>query len=410
MENTYISKKSSPAGKDAQRPGRIYSFIYYFIVFIVAAAFCWLMTSCSHKSKAPEEETPDIEVAQPVVKSVVLYEPFPAIIHSQSEADVVARVNGQIIGKHFEEGSYVKKGQLLFTIEPTLYQTSASESQALLQSARGQLDYATKHLAALEDGLKANAVSEMDVIQARSALAQARASVNQNEAALRAANTKLGYCKVVAPISGKISAAKLDVGAYVNGDGAPQTLATIYDDTDLAVEFSIPEYIYASIQSNPEGFKNQLYRDVPVKISASMSGDADSDASASTTIDYAADVIYESPSVEASTGNIKLKAKILQPGDRLRAGMYGKVMLPTGSVDNAILVRDASVSTDQRGKYLYTVDKDDKVVYTPVKVGDLYNDTLRLVTSGLKRDSRYVTKAMISVRNGEKIRPVLNKN
>lgn len=424
MGNIYFNdeynsiEEKNPAYQDSMRRQdeslrkygeELWNKIYLVIVFLVAAALCYMITGCSHKDKTPAgSEVPEIEVAQPLVDSVVIYESYPALMSSQNEADVVARVNGQIEAQYFKAGDNVKKGQVLYSIEPTLYQSSANEAQAQLQSARGQLEYARKHLAALEEGLKANAVSEMDVIQARSALAEAQASVNQNEAALRAANTKLGYCKVLAPISGKITDSALSVGAYVNGDGAPEKLATVYDDSNLQVVFSIPEYIYSSITSTPSGFKNPLYRAVPVKISTSANGDIDSDTADEEMVEYTADVVYESPSVDSSTGNLQLKANVNDSGSKLRAGMYGKVMLPLGKVNNAILVNDASISTDQRGKYLYTVNDSDKVVYTPVKTGELYHDTLRLIKSGLKPGDRYVMKAMISVRNGEKIKPVMN--
>lgn len=296
-------------------------------------------------------------------------------------------------------GAQVRKGQVLFTIEPSLYTSSVAEAKAQVASAKSQLDYAAKHLAALEQAYSQHAVSEMEVIQARSAHAEAVAAVNQAQATLSAANTKMGYCSVVAPVSGRITDGTYDVGAYVSGEGAPVILATVYDETDLSVTFPITDSEYSSIISSGDGFRNPVYRRIPVYIGQNVDDVDDSVA-------FYADVDYESPSVTTSSGNISLKAKLLDSGKVLRPGMYAKVMLPVGRYKDALLVRDASISTDQRGKYLYVVNDSDEVVYTPIETGSLYDDTLRLVTKGLKATDRYVTRAMISVRNGEKVTPV----
>lgn len=361
-----------------------------------------LSAGCGRKDAATQEKKiAEVEVALPMEQdSVITYTSYPSTLQSRSQADVVARVNGQLLKKSFENGQYVNKGQVLFSIEPTLYQSSVNEAKAQVNSALGQLDYAEKHLGALEQAFDANAVSEMDVIQARSSKSQAEAAVNQAKAALTTAATRLGYCSVTAPVSGRITSSTFDVGAYINGDGAPVTLATIYDEKDLEVQFSITDYEYAAISTRADGFRNPVYRNIPVYITSSDTPDVNAPS-------VKANLTYEAPSVNASSGNILLKAKILGDTEGLRPGMYGRIMLPTGVSKNAILVRDASISTDQRGKYLYVVNDSNKVVYTPIEVGELYNDTLRLVTKGLGPHDRYVTRAMISVRNGETVRPVM---
>lgn len=372
-------------------------------VFILSVSIGFFYSCKNKDNKSADAEIPSIEVKMPVkADSVVVYNSYPATLGSESKADVVARVNGQLLKKHFEIGSYVKKGQILFTIESTIYASSVNEAKAQLNSALGQLDYATKHLAALEQAYDANAVSEMDVIQARSSLSQAEASVNSARATLTTANTRLGYCTVVAPISGRITSSNLDVGSYISGENSPVTLATIYDENDLSAHFSIPDYEYAAISAQDQGFMNPVYRDIPVYITPS-------EDNVETAPEYRADLKYEAPSVDPSSGNIVLKAKLKTDSDKLRPGMYGQVMLPTGVVSDAIIVNDASISTDQRGKYLYVVNDSNMVVYTPIEVGQLYQDTLRLVKKGIKPTDRYVSRAMISVRNGEKINPVLKK-
>lgn len=124
---------------------------------------------------------------------------------------------------------------------------------------------------------------------------------------------------------------------------------------------------------------------------------------------YYGDMSYVAPALETSTGTLDMRCHIKNTYNELRPGMFVKVDLPYKKVSDAILVKDASISTDQLGKYLYVVNDSDKIVYTPIKVGPLYRDSLRVVTSGINPKSRYVTKALLKVRNGMKVTPRLIK-
>ncbi len=374
----------------------------WILLFAISFGIGIIASGCKKKEETKPINAKEVEVALPLVDSVEVFADYPANLVSQSEADVIAKVNGTILSRHFEEGAYVRKGQLLFTIEPSDYDSGVKQAKAQLESALSQLEYANKHYAALKEAFEMDAVSQMEVEQAHSSKVQAEASVKSARAALDSQNLKLAYCKITAPISGKITASTLDPGSYVAGDGNPVKLATIYDDNNLTVNFSIPEYEYSEIMRNNGGFSSSAYKNVPVILSASP--DVDDNATV-----YMAEVIYHSPKVDPSTGSVEIKAKIKNAGTELQTGMYGKVKLPVSSVSDGILIRNASISTDQRGKYIYTVNSRDEVEYTPIETGELYHDSLRLVTKGINRDTRYVTRAMISVRNGEKIKPIVIK-
>lgn len=380
--------------------------ILYVILLVLLCVFIALFSSACKKkadnANSMEGALKDVEVALPMMDSVVVYADYPANLISESQADVVARVNGNIVSCHFKEGSYVTKGELLYIIETSSYQTSVNQAKAQLESALSQLDYADKHYASLKDAFTMDAVSQMEVEQALSSKKQAEASVKSARMALEAQNIKLGYCRITAPISGKITSSALDAGNYVAGEGSPVKLASIFDDNNLTVQFSIPEAQYSEIAHQQLGFNAPAYKNFPVIISSSPDVEEHS-------TEYHASLVYQAPNVNPASGVVVMKAKVNDTGDELRAGMYGKVKLPIASVKDGLLVNDASISTDQRGKYLYTLNDSDKVVYTPIEIGELYHDSLRLVKKGITPDSRYVTRAMISVRNGERVRPVMAK-
>lgn len=341
------------------------------------------------------DEIPAVAVSTPIIKSVVLSRPYPATVISDSQADVVVRVDGQITGKYFEDGAYVSKGQKLFTIETSKYVASVDEAKATLANANSSLSYAANRLQALEEAFKSNAVSEMDVMQARDNKMQALAAVNSARSGLRIAQLNYDYCTVVAPVSGRITSSLYDVGAYVGGEGAPVKVASVYDENNLSVSFDIEESQYSLLASNGIAIGDSLMNNIPLTIDGNEMPSV------------LARLYYISPDVSQSTGTVHLKGHIADNKGALRQGMYVKAHLPYASIDNGILVRDASIGTDQSGKYLYIVGDSDIVQYRHIEVGGLYDDTLRLVTKGIKPDERYVTEALLKVRQGVKVKPII---
>lgn len=353
-------------------------------------------TSChNRKDKTGQEGVASVDVAEAKVDSVVLHKTYPGYLSSQISANVVAQVNGKILSIHFTPGSFVKKGQLLFSIDPTLYRDAVSRAEAALASAISSRDYAKSHYEAVKKALEADAVSKMEVLSAESTLEQAEANIKDCRAALSTARTNLGYCSVTAPISGYITDAVVSSGNYVSGAAQPFTLATVYDNSIFNAVFEIADAQYEHMVGDK--VNTMLYRSIPLNFRDSLPHS------------YTADLSYEAPSVNTGTGTIMLKGTVKNIDNELKDGMYVTVRLPYGVDPKAVLINNASIGTDQLGKYVYVVNDSNKVVYTHIEVGDLYQDSLRIVNSGLKGGEKYVTKALLTVRNGEEVKPVLQK-
>lgn len=366
-----------------------------------AAVGCIILLSlitvgCRKKEKG-KPEVPVVDVALPLVDSVTLHKTYPGYIRALNKADVVARVSGQILTRNYKEGDRVAKGQVLFTIEPTKYLDAVRQAEASLATARSQYDYYSRQYQAMKKALEADAVSQMDVIQAESSMNTAKASIRNAEAVLSTARENLGYCTVRAPRSGRISLAELSPGNYVNGEMSPVTLATIYDDTEVKAVFDIEDSQYEAMLGDRSADGGRLLKSIPLKFAGQLPHS------------YTADLDYTSPNVETSTGTLTLEGAVSNPYGELKDGMFVTVDLPYGTEPQAILIRDASIGTDQLGKYVYVVNDSNKVVYTPVELGELYRDTLRIVNKGLSARTRYVTKALLTVRNGETVKPSLQK-
>lgn len=368
--------------------------------YLILSAGCLLISSVACKrsdKKNVEENIPQITVAAPIVDSIVLHKTYPGLLGAADNAGVVGRASGNIISKTYDNGAYVNKGQVLFTIESTKYRDAVQQAQAALATAKSQYEYATKNYQALSEALKSDAVSQIEVIQAKSSMEQAAASVKNAEAALSQANLNLSFCTVRAPIAGYVTANNVNVGEYINGEGGAVELCKVYDNTNMVATFTIEDSQYEQMIGQNGGMDHSLYRNVPIKFNQPLPHS------------YSADLYYQSPSINSSTGTLTLQGMIKNIDNELKDGMYITVELPYGVNPKAILIKDASIGTDQLGKYVYVVNDSNKVVYTPIKIGELYQDSLRVVNEGLNPGDHYVTEALLSVRNGMTVKPSLSK-
>ena len=368
----------------------------YLLIFTVALI---TFSGCkkSDKKGAEKAGVPNIDVAEAFTDSITLFKTYPGTLVAGTTADVVAEVSGRILSTHYKSGDYVNRGQVLFTIESTTYRDAVTRAESALSTARSQHEYYTRQHAAMQKALEADAVSQMEVLQAKSNMEQAAASIREAEAALSTARQNLAHCNVTAPISGYISNGAPDPGNYVNGQGAPVKLCTIYDNSSMIAKFYLSDTQYEELLGRNGGISSSIYRDVPLQFKESIGHD------------YTTDLYYVAPTVSESTGALLLQGRLENRNNELKDGMYVTVSLPYGTEPKAVMVKDASIGSDQLGKYLYVVNDSNKVVYTPVEVGSVYQDSLRVIKSGIRPGQKYVTKALLTVQRGEKINPVLTK-
>ncbi len=367
----------------------------YIYRLIALGAILMPLCSCHKEKDSDSDATPEINVAEAATDSIVLHKDYPGYLEARTKADVVGEVSGRLLTKNFKSGSYVTKGPILFTIDPTLYRDAVTEAEATLASASSRRDYYTNQSSAMQKAYEQDAVSKMELLQSQSSLRQAEASIRNATAVLEIARTKLSKCTVRAPVSGYITDNAVSVGNYINGENSPQTLATIYDNSLLDARFSIEDDQYRNLLGSDSGKGEALYRDMPLTFQTALPHS------------YTADLYYVAPSVNTSTGSLELVGNVRNIDNELKDGMYVTVSLPYGTNPKAVIVKDAALSTDQLGKYLYVVNDSDKVVYTPVTIGPLYRDSLRVIEKGIKAGDRYVTEALLTVRNGMKVKPVL---
>ena len=357
--------------------------IWIFIFPVLLVAGC----------KKPAHEAmpaPEIQVAVPLQQNITYTYEYPAYLEAEQTVNLVARVPGFLEKILFMPGQIVKAGQNLFVIEPGTYEDNVNVAKAGVNSAEAQLLYAKASYEKMKDALQSKAVSEIDYIQAESSHNSALAALQNAKAQLNSAETDLAYCYIKAPYDGRISRNMTDIGNYVGNAGQPSTLATLYKDRQMYVYFNMP---YAEFENLPQ---------------ASTKGQKDSisvqDAS-NPGRNWYGKLDYTSPSVDLNTGTVNVRAIVPNPNHELLSGMYVKIIVPYKQAENALLIPEASIGTNQGGRYIYVVGKDNTVVYREIKAGVLKNG-MREIVSGIKKDERYITEALINVRPGMKINPV----
>ena len=360
------------------------------------ALFGVLLSGCGKKETSATMEALPVEVAKPLVKNVTLTRDYPGYLTAETSVDIVGRVNGTLLSKLYPSGQRVKKGQTLFVVDPTLYQNAVKQAEAALKTAKANLDYARSNYERMKEAIKSDAVSRIQLAQAESNVQIYEAAVSNAEAELKTARVNLSYCYIKSPIDGIADLAEYSDGAYISGEGNPVKMTTVYQDSKLYSYFDISDNQYLAFE---------LLRAADTKIP---------EADHSVTLRVGADgsktwqgkLNYLSPSFSLSTGTMRLRAELENPDGVLKPGLYVSVTLPYATAEKAILVDNASIGTDQLGKFLYVVNDSNVVNTRHIELGQLVDDGMRIVTSGLSPDERYVTKALMKVRQGMKIQPI----
>lgn len=362
----------------------------------VAIGLCSVLilgAACKKEDKKAEMPPMNVDVAEVTVDSVMVYKDYPGRLYATSVVSVDCRVNGTLLSKHYTDGDIVKQGQLLFTIDDTQYRNSVQQMQGQLENAISANEYNREQYAAMQKAIEKDAVSQMELLQSKSSYEEGLASIKTAEANLQTAKTNLSYCRITAPITGRITKANYQPGQLIDGSGAPVTLATMYQNNTFYAEFYVEEGTFYQIAGNNASEVKKGYEKIPITFADPLKHE------------YMGKFHYVAPDVNAGTGTILLQAEIANEYDELRDGMYITVSLPVRDEPHALLIEDAAIGTDRAGKYVYVVNDKNEVVYTPISIGELLPDNRRIVNDGLKAGQKYVTKALLKVKNGTKVNP-----
>jgi len=332
-----------------------------------------------------------VTVATPLSRMVTDWDDYVGRFEAIQSVEVRPRVSGQLVGVHFKDGEVVKKGQLLFTIDPRPYTAQLAEVQAQVALASTALNLARADLARASKLIPDQAVSaeEIDSLKARVQSSQAQLAAAQAHVRSRALNVE--FTRVVAPVTGRISDRRVDIGNQVAGDNAAgaTVLTTINALDPIYFSFDGSEALYLKQKRQAE----QAGQEVEIR----LQDEAD--------YKWRGRVDFTDNAIENGSGTIRARAVIANPDYFLVPGMFGNMRMNGGAAHRALLVPDGAVVTDQARKVVYIVGKDNTVAVRPVQVGALA-DGLRVIRSGLKANERVVISGTQFAQPGAKVKPV----
>lgn len=369
-------------------------------VKIVAASalMAAALYGCSSRSEAQAPPAPSVTVAVPLVQAVQDWDEFTGRFEATQSVEVRARVGGYISGVHFRDGDYVRRGQLLFTLDPRPAQAALASARAQLSQAQAQLTLAQSELDRAETLLESQAVSQAEVDTRRGALQTAQAAIAAANANVRARQLDLEFTRVTAPISGRVSDRRVDAGNLVaGGSSAADVLTTVVSSAPIHFVFDGSEAVLLKYQRQARQGAAPIQIRLQDETGFSRSGTLD----------------FTDNAVDTSSGVIRLRALIPNADGFLKPGMFGQARLAGAGTYGAMLVPDASIATDQARRIVYVVAADGSVAPKPVQLGPLV-DGLRVIRGGLEPTDRVIINGVqriqapgmkVQARNGQ-IRPV----
>ena len=361
------------------------------VIFTIAMAV--IVCGCNKKRDTVVSESLPIEVAYPVVQEVTLTREYPGYLEADATVAIVGRVNGTLQKSNYTAGQRVRKGDILFVIEPTLYMDAVLQAQAALQTAKANLEYAENNYERMKVAIQRNAVSRIELLQSETNVATGKAAVSNAEAELHTSKSNLSHCYIRAPYDGYISLPNYSTGNYIAGANSPVKLATLYKDDIMYAYFDISDNQWLRQQYRIDEIGKEEY------ITFTLGEDR--------YFSRKAKMNYLSPDIKLSTGTLRVRAELANDDHFLKPGSYISVVLPYEQIEKGVLITDASIGSDQLGKYIYVVNDSNIVEYRHIVTGGIVDDTLRIVREGLLPTETYVSKALLKVRNGMRINPIV---
>jgi multidrug efflux system membrane fusion protein len=332
----------------------------------------------------------EVDVARVVTRSIIDWQDFSGRLQAVERVDVRPQVSGKLTEVRFQDGSLVKKGDVLFVIDPRPFQAEVDRTAALVAAAQARVAYTASELARGQRLITDNAIARRDFEEKQNAAREAAANLQGARAQLDTARLNLEYTSITAPVAGRVSRAETTVGNVVASGPQSAPLTTVVSTATLYASFDVDETSFLKYV-NPARISGTT---VPVFLGLANE----------TAYPRKGKVSSVDNRLDTSSGTIRVRALFDNADGTLVPGLYARIRLGGGAPHDAVLIDDKAIGTDQDKRFVVVVDDNNKTAYREIKTG-ASQEGLRVVEAGLKPDERIVVTGLQHVRPGDVVKP-----
>lgn len=359
----------------------------------------FLLAACQQQPAATPPPPPQVTVSQPVTRVVTEWDGYTGRLEAVEAVEVRARVSGYLQSVHFTDGAVVKKGALLFVIDPRPYQAELNRAQAGLEQASARFERTQKDFARAQQLVRSRAISQEEVDTRSADQREAHEAVQAARAAVDAARLNVEFTQVKAPISGRISRHLVTEGNLINGGTGNATLLTTIVSLDPVYGyFEVDErsYLkYTSLWRNGNG-RRPGARDVKTPVYLGLANE--------TGFPHQGHLDFINNQLDSNTGTMTGRAIFPNPDLALVPGLFARIRLPGSSRYEALLLPDEAIGSDQTQRFVLVVNDQHTVEYRKVELGPMI-DGLRVMRDGLKPEEWVIVNGVQRVRPGARVDP-----
>ena len=337
---------------------------------------------------------PKVTVATPVVKPIMEWDDFTGRFEAVDTVDVRARVSGYLEAVHFEEGSLVEAGDLLFTIDPRPYQATYDVSVATLKVAETEFEFASKELERAEELVQRGNISRSAVDERRQRFAAAQAEIEGAKAAIRRAKLDLEFTQIRAPFAGRVSNKQVSIGNLIKADDT--VLTNIVSLDPIHFYFDVDERSYLAYARMAREGKRPSGRVTPYVVRVTLADEREPVRQGQ--------LDFVDNRIDQATGTMRGRAIFANKDLILQPGLFGRISIPGSPVYDGILIPDEAIASDQDRRIVYVLDESNAINAQVIRPGPRI-DGYRVVRRGLTGTERIVVNGLMRVRPGITVDP-----
>ena len=368
------------------------SHVRFFVAAIIITALTFQFCACGKEKKTSPPSSTTVTVLEIVQKDVPVNFEFVALTQSSHQVNIQARVSGFLDKRLYTEGRVVKKGQILFQMDPKPFQAQLDHAKAALAKQQAVLETARLNLARTKPLAEQKALSQKDLDDATGQYESSAASVEQAKAQVETAKLNLSYTTITSPINGISGAAQQSEGTYISPQNS--LLTTVAVLSPIWVNFSLSE-------NEMQNFRTQVKKGL-LQIPKASRFIVEVILVDGTIHPYTGHVTFADPSYNPETGTFSIRANVENPDGSLRPNQYVRARMKGAIRPNAVMIPQRSVQKDSKGHFVWVVGKDNKVEMRPVTVGEWQGDDW-FISEGLRSGERIVVDGGLTLRPGNPV-------